>query len=270
MPQKLGAAEPLKPARRVGVETQEHELFARHRAGERAATDELAQRFTPLAASLARRYGGSSEPFEDLLQVASLGLLKALERFDPALGSAFSAFAVPTILGELRRYFRDSGWSVHVPRGTQELALKVRDAQRRLASEHGRAPTVDQLAEHLQVDAEKIIGALQSIQAYEAVSMDAIRPSAARGTRTYAESIGQEDPRYELAESRSTIAAVIGQLPALERDVLRMRFDEELTQTEIGARVGISQMQVSRVLRRALERLRELTGKPSVAGRDRR
>src|SRR5207244_8226723 len=115
-------------------------------------------------------------PFDDLVQVASLGLLKALDRFDPALGHSFPSFSVPTILGEMRRYFRDSGWSVHVPRGAQERALEVRDAQERLANERGGAPTVNQLAEYLELDMEEIIDALQASQAYEALSLAAPRP----------------------------------------------------------------------------------------------
>jgi RNA polymerase sigma-B factor len=252
----------------IGVDANEHELFSRRLAGDQAATEELVRKFTPLAASLARRYGGSSEPFDDLFQVASLGLLKALDRFDPTVGSPFPAFAVPTILGELRRYFRDSGWSVHVPRGAQELALKVRDAQQHLATEHGRAPTVDQLAEHMQLDTEKIIDALQSIQAYESVSIDAPRTSPTGDVTTWAESMGEEDPRYDLVESRATVASVIGELPAGEQEILRLRFGEELSQTDIGARMGISQMQVSRVLRRALERLRALSGETSADRHD--
>src|SRR6202011_671570 len=140
--------------------------------GDSAAREELARRFMPLARSLARRYDRSSEPFDDLLQVASLGLLKALDRFDPELGHPFASFAVPTILGEIRRHFRDAGWSLHVPRGAQERALKVRDAQERLAILHGRAPTVNQLAECLELDTEEIVDALQAIQAYGAVSLD--------------------------------------------------------------------------------------------------
>src|ERR1700683_5737529 len=125
-------------------------LFPRwQRHGDQAARDELVEQFMPLARGLARRYGNSSEPFEDLLQVASLGLLKALDRYDPERGHPFPSFAVPTILGEMRRYFRDSGWAVHVPRGAQERALKVRDAKERLANHTGRAPTVNQLAESL-------------------------------------------------------------------------------------------------------------------------
>src|ERR1700730_956340 len=148
-------------------------LFARwQEERDDAAREELVRRFLPLARTLARRYGRSSEPFEELLQVASLGLLKALDRFDPTRGHPFQSFAVPTILGEMRRYFRDSGWAVHIPRGTQECALKVRDAQECFANEHGRAPTVNQLAQYLELDTEEVIDALQAIQAYETLSLD--------------------------------------------------------------------------------------------------
>src|SRR5271170_5192055 len=161
---------------RAGSVTSEdsRELLLRwQQHGDPLVRDQLVERFMPLARSLARRYGRSAEPFEDLLQVASLGLLKALDRFDPERGHTFPAFAVPTILGEMRRYFRDSGWAVHVPRGAQERALKVRDAQDLLANQTGRAPTVGQLAQYLELDSEDVIDALQAIQAYEALSLDA-------------------------------------------------------------------------------------------------
>jgi RNA polymerase sigma-B factor len=219
----------------------------------------------PLARRLARRYERSSEPFEDLLQVASLGLLKALDRFDPSRGHPFSSFAVPTILGEMRRYFRDSGWSVHVPRGEQERALKVRDAQESFANEHGHAPTVNQLAEYLEVATDDVIEALQAIQAYEALSLDAPRPGADGDAMTYGEAIGNEDERYELVELDATVTAVLERIPKRERMILRMRFVEDLTQTEIAARVGVSQMQVSRLLRRSLDQLRALTQDPKKA-----
>src|SRR5580698_10518104 len=151
-----------------GVAT-ERQLFARHQEGDRAAREALVRRFMPLARSLARRYDRSSEPFEDLLQVASLGLLKALDRFDPEMGHPFASFAVPTILGEMRRHFGDAGWSVHFPRGSQERALKVRDAQERLANSHGRAPTVNELAQFLELDKGEVIDAMQAIQAYESL-----------------------------------------------------------------------------------------------------
>ena len=244
----------------------ERALFVRwHEHGDRDAREALVARFMPLARSLARRYDRSSEPFDDLLQVASLGLLKALDRFDPELGHSFPSFAVPTILGEMRRYFRDSGWSVHVPRGAQERALRVRDAQERLANERGRAPTVNQLAEYLEFDIEDVIDALQAIQAYEALSLDAPRPGSDDDVTAYGDSMGREDERFELVELDATITAVLERIPPRERLILRMRFVDDLTQTEIAARVGISQMQVSRLLRRSLDQLRALTD----GGRDR-
>jgi RNA polymerase sigma-B factor len=236
------------------------QLFRRwQRDGDGVAREELVRRHMPLARKLARRYGRSAEPFEDLLQVASLGLLKALDRYDTDRGHPFVAFAVPTILGEMRRYFRDSGWSVHVPRGAQERALKVRDAQERLANERGRAPTVHQLAEYLELDAEDVIDALQALQAYETFSLDAPRAGGDGEAISYGDSLGRDDEHYELVELDATLGAVLGHIPPRERAILHMRFVEDLTQTEIAERVGISQMQVSRLLRRSLDQLRTLT-----------
>lgn len=237
----------------------EAQLFARLTEGDQSAREALVRRFMPLARSLARRYDRSSEPFEDLLQVASLGLLKALDRFDPALGHPFASFAVPTILGEMRRHFRDAGWSVHVPRGSQERALKVRDAQERLANARGRSATVNELAEYLELSIAEIIDALQAIQAYESLSLDAPRPGATDESATYGDAMGEEDERYELVELDATVSSVLGRIPQREREILSMRFVEDLTQTEIAERVGISQMQVSRLLRRSLGQLRTLT-----------
>ncbi|HEY8303214.1 MAG TPA: SigB/SigF/SigG family RNA polymerase sigma factor [Solirubrobacteraceae bacterium] len=244
-----------------GVATDDvHRLLERWREGrDEAAREALVLRFMPLARSLARRYGRSSEPFEDLLQVASVGLLKALNRFDPQRGHSFPSFAVPTILGEMRRYFRDCGWSVHMPRGDQERALKVREAQETLTGEHGRAPTVNQLAVYLELDQEQVLDALQAGQAYETLSLDAPRPGADDETTSCGEAVGHVDERYELVELDATLVAALKHISARERAMLRMRFVEELTQTEIAQRVGISQMQVSRLLRRSLDMLRALT-----------
>lgn len=236
------------------------ELFVRwQRHGEQRAREELVERYMPLARRLARRYLGAREPFDDLVQVASLGLVKAIDRFEPARGNAFTSFAVPTILGEMRRYFRDSGWAVHVPRGAQERALKVRDARERLANRNGRAPTVNQLAEYLELDIEAVIDALQAVHAYDTLSLDAPRPSADGDGEAYVDSLGGEDERFELVELDATLAAVLGEIPPRERLILHMRFVEDLTQTEIAQRLSISQMQVSRLLRRSLEQLRTLT-----------
>ncbi len=254
----------VRPSATVGPKAspdanEEAQLFLQHRQGDQAAREALVRRFMPLARSLARRYDRSSEPFEDLVQVASLGLLKALDRFDSDLGHPFASFAVPTILGEMRRHFRDAGWSVHVPRGSQERALKVRDAQERLANERGRAPTVNELAEYLELATDEVIDALQAIQAYESLSLDAPRPGATDEVTSYGDAMGEEDERYELVEMDATVSSVLGHIPQRERLILRMRFVEDLTQTEIAERVGISQMQVSRLLRRSLDQLRALT-----------
>lgn len=251
-------SEHSRPVR--GADENLAELFVRwQRHGDSSARNALVERFLPLARSLARRYDRSSEPFEDLLQVASLGLLKAIDRFDPARGHSFPSFAVPTILGEMRRYFRDCGWSVHVPRGDQERALRVRDAQETLANERGHAPTVNQLAEYLELDTEQVLDALQAIQAYESLSLDAPRPGSEDEGVTYGDSIGDEDERYELVELDATVVAALEHIPSRERAMLHMRFVQDMTQTEIAARVGLSQMQISRLLRRSLDQLRALT-----------
>ncbi len=240
-------------------------LFRRwNEHGDVEARDELVERFMPLARSLARRYGRSSEPFEDLLQVASLGLLKALDRFDSERRHAFPSFAVPTILGEMRRYFRDSGWAVHMPRGLQERTLRVRDAQERLTNDHGHAPTVGQLAEYLELDTEGVLDTLQALQAYETLSLDAPPPSAEDEAMTYGDALGRDDERYELIELDATVTAALAHLPARERLILHLRFVEDLTQTEIAAHVGVSQMQVSRLLRRSLDQLRALADGAAV------
>ncbi len=223
------------------------------------AREALVGRFTPLARSLARRYDRSSEPFEDLLQVAMLGLLKAIDRFDAARGNAFASFAVPTILGEMRRYFRDSGWAVHVPRSLQERTLKVGEAQEQLTREHGRAPTAGELARYLELSVEEIHEALQTARVYDVMSLDAPRSNEDGESQSYGESIGHLDGRYELIELDATISSALSEIPERERRILHMRFVQELTQTQIAERVGISQMQVSRLLRRSLERLRALT-----------
>jgi RNA polymerase sigma-B factor len=235
-------------------------LFARwQEQGDTGAREALVDQFMPLARSLARRYDRSSEPYEDLLQVAALGLLKAIDRFDRERGPSFASFAIPTILGEMRRYFRDSGWSLHVPRGDKERALKVRDAQEAFANTHGHAPTVSQLAQFLELQDEQVIDALLAIQAYESLSLDAPRPGAEDDAITYGDAVGADDARYELVELDATVVAVLDQIPVRERQILRMRFIDGLTQTQIASRVGVSQMQVSRLLRRSLDQLRMLT-----------
>jgi RNA polymerase sigma-B factor len=235
------------------------DLFVRWRQrGDRQARDELVQRFLPLARKLARRYVQSSEPYEDLVQVASLGLVKAVERFDPARGFAFSSFAVPTIVGELKRYFRDTAWALHVDRGAQERARKVSDAQQKLSSRSGRAPTIDELAQYLELSQEEVLEGLQTAEAYAAVSLDAPAGGEDDEDSSRLDSLGADDRQLGLADDIATIFAAARHLPTRERQILYLRFSEDLTQSEIAQHVGISQMQVSRLLRRSLHRLREL------------
>ena len=228
-------------------------------SGDQAAREELVQRYMPLARVLARRYRHTSEPFEDLVQVASLALLKAIDRYDPELGHSFKAFAVPTILGEMRRYFRDCAWALHVPRAAKEQARMVRDALEDLRRRHGRAPTVNQLAEFLELNAEQILDALAAIEAYETSPLDARRPGNEEDGMTYAEALGEEDERFDLVECDVAVRSALAEIAPRERRILRLRFVEDLTQSEIADRVGVSQMQVSRLLSRSLDRLRALT-----------
>lgn len=243
-------------------------LFRRwQQDGDRAARDALVERYLPLARNLARRYVRSSEPFDDLMQVASLGLVKALDRYDPSRGFRFAAFAVPTILGELRRYFRDSAWSIHVPRGAQERALEVEEAQQHLTNSTGRAPTVQEIAQYLEVDMEQVLGALQVAQAYSTLSLDAPRRTSEDDHEAFGDTLGAEDERFGLVEDDVVVSEALRHLPARERRILHLRFVEDLTQSEIAARVGLSQMQISRLLRRSLEQVREYAdGGPPPAG----
>ncbi len=235
------------------------ELFQRWRHDrDRAARDELIARFLPLARKLARRYVQSSEPYDDLVQVASLGLVKAVERFDPDRGFAFTSFAVPTIVGELKRYFRDTGWAIHVDRGAQERARRINEARQAISARIGRPPRVDELAQYLELSEEEVLDGLQVAEAYGTVSLDA--PLADEEDASRLDAIGDEDQRLGLVDDQTTIFAAAKHLPQREREILYLRFGEDLTQSEIAERVGVSQMQVSRLLRRSLQRLRQLTG----------
>src|SRR5947209_4703287 len=184
------------------------DLFHRwRRSADRAARDELIVRYLPLARKLARRYLTSSEPYEDLVQVASLGLVKAVERFDPNRGFAFTSFAVPTIVGELKRYFRDSGWALHVDRGAQERARKVLDAQQKISAQSGRPPTISELSQYLEISEEDVIDGLQTAEAYDTVSLDAPVMADPDGPASRLESFGGGDHRLDLVDDQATIFA---------------------------------------------------------------
>ena len=246
-----------KPAERNERIREELRLLERyHREGDQSARDELVERFLPLARQLARRYERPGEQLEDLVQVASVGLVKAIDRFDPDLGTAFSSFAVPTILGELKRYFRDSGWAVHVPRGMQERVIELSRAITRLSRELGRSPSAAELADATGASPEEVLEAMEAAVAYDSVSLEAPRPADEASGEGYLDRLGAEDEGYELVEYAATLGPELQALPPRDRLVLHLRFAEDLTQSQIAERIGVSQMHVSRLIRRALERLR--------------
>jgi RNA polymerase sigma-B factor len=243
----------------AGEKAEIAELFRRWQEdGDRRAREELINRHLPLARGLARRYARTPEPFDDLVQVASLGLVKAVDRFDSTRGAAFTSFAVPTILGELKRHFRDKGRSIHLPRGLQELVLKVQDADEKLARRTGRSPTVIEIAEHLKLETEAVLEALEAIAANQSVSLDApVDVGMEDGASTRHELLGSDDQGYAAVEASVSLASAFEKLAEDDRALLDLRFSQQLTQREIASRIGVSQMQVSRMLRRITEQLRE-------------
>jgi RNA polymerase sigma-B factor len=252
---------PVRTGHGSTPEVRSQMLFERlHRTGDCAARDELIRRFLPLARKLAARYTNPYEPFDDLLQVASIGLLGAVDRFDPGRGIAFPSFAIPTILGELKRYFRSTGWSAHVPRRAQELALRVDKGSRQIAAKTGRTPRVDEIAQYLELSTEDVLIGLDATRAHYAVSLEAPSHTATVDSEpeSLAGTIGTEDEGIGLVETSISLSAALRRLPYVEREVLRLRLQEDLKQTEIATRLGCSQMQVSRLLRRAATRVEDL------------
>jgi RNA polymerase sigma-B factor len=240
-------------------------LFRRvRRTGDPRALQTLVTRFRPLARKIARRYHGGGEPLEDLEQVANVGLIKALQRYDSARGVSFSSYAVPTITGELKRYFRDNAWAVHVPRGMRERAVRVNAAVRSLSENSGRTPSDSELAEHLRLDEREVVDARAAYVAFDAGSLDAPVAQDDGDPGPRAETIGEIDEGYELAEDRVMIDRALRRLPLQHRRVLHMRFVEDRTQSDIAGRIGVSQMQVSRILRRTLARLRAAAERGNV------
>jgi RNA polymerase sigma-B factor len=250
--QRRSAAAASGPER----ESEDRELFVKLKNGDTSAREQLAERFLPLARQLARRYQRADEPLDDLVQVASLGLIKAIDRFDPQREVAFSSYAVPTILGELKRHFRDRTWSVRVPRDLQELALKVDKAVATLSRDLRRSPSVLEIAEAVDAGEEDVLEALEAAGAYRATSFDAPRSSDEEGGDSLADALGTTETGFGLAEQRATLERLMAAITPREREVLRLRFVEDLTQAEIGERIGVSQMQVSRLIRQSLARLR--------------
>jgi RNA polymerase sigma-B factor len=229
--------------------------FARDR--DAATREELVRRNMPFAKRLALRYRGASESFDDLLQVANLGLLNAVDRFDPERGIPFTAFASPTILGELKRHFRDRVWTVRVPRGLHDRMAEVDKAITELTKELQRSPSVGEIAELLEVDQTDVLEVMEANHNRRPLSLD--RPAGAEDSEESppTEWIGSEDEAFELVEGRIALDAALPHLDDRERLVLRLRFAEDMTQSQIAEHIGHSQMHVSRILRRALSRIRE-------------
>ncbi len=238
---------------------EERRLFKAYlEGGDLGARERLVERFLPLARQLARRYGAAGEPMDDLIQVASLGLVKASDRYELDRGTAFSSFAVPTILGEIKRHFRDTGWTVRVPRAIQERRMKVNRAIPVLTGKLGRSPTTAEIAKHIEASSEEVLEALEAAVAYEPVSLDT-SPATEDDDEGWAHSVGVDDPGFDLVETGATLEPALKALPPRERLILHMRFVEDMTQSQIADRVGISQMHVSRLIRKALEAVRSQT-----------
>ena len=239
--------------------TAERELLIRyHETGDLAARRELVERFLPFARDLALRYSYTDEPLDDLVQVACLGLLKAIDRYEPERRTRFTSYAAPTILGELKRHFRDRGWALHVPRDLQERALRAIRESETLAKRLGRSPSVREVAAAVDCSSEELLEAYEAASTYDTASLDA---PAGRNEESAAlgELFGRIDEGYEAVADGEALAAAWRDLPPHERRVLELRFVQDMTQREIGEVIGFSQMHVSRLLRRALAHLEVAT-----------
>jgi RNA polymerase sigma-B factor len=229
-----------------------------------AERERLIMEHLPLVRGLARRYAERGEPLDDLVQVGTIGLIKAIDRFDPARGYKLASFATPTILGEIRRHFRDRSWTVRVPRGIQEARAQIAQAVDDVAAREGRSPSVREIAEEADLSVEDVLEALAAGSAQRPAPLAS---PGREGDEDEGISVGLEDPGFEQAEARATLDAGLAELPARERVILHLRFEEGLTQSQIAEQVGVSQMHVSRLIRRALEQLRASAGEPGPGKR---
>lgn len=247
---------PYSLSARQPRETPTAELAERWRAdGDQSAREELFLRYLPLARRLAHRYRNPYETVDDLEQVASVGLLAAIDRFDPERGD-FAAFAIPTILGTLKRHFRNTAWAVHVPRGAQELALRVDQAVRRLTHDLGRSPRVEQIARYFEVSSEDVLLALEARVGQYSLSLDCPAGDREDGSSTtLIDVIGGAERQYDMVETQLTLAAVMRALPYSQRRAVELRLRYDMKQSDIARELGCSQMQVSRLLREAAARL---------------
>ena len=231
----------------------DYEAFRQYRAGgDRSIRNRLIEEHRWLAIHCARRFAGKGEPLDDLIQVAMLGVLKAVERFDPDYGAAFASFAVPTITGELRRHFRDTTWAVHVPRRARDLQHTVKVAVNDLSQAFGRSPTADEVAEHTGVAVEEVLNALEAARCYRKTPL--ATPS---DDEDDVDSLGRDDPGLDAVDARMTVERLLRELPARERRIVELRYLSGLSQSQIGEIVGVSQVQVSRLLRASLARMNQ-------------
>ncbi len=226
-----------------------------HADGDLQARAQLIEQYMSLVRALARRYAYRGEPLEDLVQIGALGLIKAIDRFDLDRGVELSTYATPNIVGEIKRHFRDKGWAVRVPRGLQELNVKLSRLVEDLTVELSRSPTIPELAKAAGVEEEEVLEALESGRAYTSLSLSA--GSGDDDELDLLESLGTEEHQYEVSEDRALLAPGFEALDARERLILRLRFFDGLTQSQIAQQIGISQMHVSRLIRRSLEKIRE-------------
>jgi len=237
---------------------EENELLrAYHVRGDASARDKLVELNLPLARAIARRYAGRGEQLDDLVQVASIGLIKAIDRFDLERGVELTTYATPNIIGEIKRHFRDKGWSVRVPRGLQELNVQLSRLIEQLTVQLGRSPTIAELAKAANVEEEEVLEALESGRAYSSLSLSTGGGGDDDGDLDPLESIGTEEHAYEVSEDRAVLAPGFRVLDDRERKILHLRFFKGLTQSQIAQQVGISQMHVSRLIRRSLEKIRD-------------
>ncbi len=252
------------------AEVAEKELLRRvHDERDPAAREELITRYLPLVRSLARRFSSRGQAVEDLIQVGSIGLIKAIDRFDTSRGVELSTYATPTILGEIKRYFRDKGWAVKVPRALQDLNIRLNRVIEQLTVELNRSPTIPEMAKACSVTEEEVLEALESGRAYNSLSIYSSGTSEDEDAMELLDFLGVEESAYELVEQRRYLAPAMERLDDRERLILHLRFFEGMTQTQIATRVGISQMHVSRLIRKSIEVLRQhmveqdqLFGKP--------
>ena len=246
------------PRKLVWDKVLTRELFVRYRLhGDEDARDELVEMYLNLVKYLASRFRNRGEPIDDLVQVGTIGLIKAIDRFDVERAVEFTTYATPTIVGELKRYFRDKGWAIKVPRRLQELSFKVNQAIDALTQRLQRSPTVPEIAEYLEVTPDDVLEALETSEAYNFVSLESDRGSDSSDTFSILEYIGEDDKLMGVVDDRTTLSAALKHLTPQEQHVLYLRFFRGLTQTEIASQLDISQMQVSRLLRKTLRVLRE-------------